>query len=236
MNIKSFFKYLSYGNLSQYAVGTGDAGEVAEKDYPKLITAINLGLTALHTQLPIKREQVIIETVEAQKTYILDSKYARSNTESIIPEDKRYILDTGAEFTNNVLMIENVIKETGVSYPLNVYGDNTSVFTPLFNRVQFSKPENTLVAVIYRANHKLFPVSKTIDLNEEIEIPDYCLELLLLYVTAHVLGSGGNAEAIQEGLMLNQRFEANVARATTSGLMPSEIYHKDMSLESLGWV
>ena len=61
MKLSDFFTHLSYGVLSQYAIGTSDTGEIDEKQYPRMTALTNLGLTKLHSQLPLRFEQVLLQ-------------------------------------------------------------------------------------------------------------------------------------------------------------------------------
>lgn len=223
MQLSDFFQHLAYGELSQYSVGSSNHGEISEKDYPKLLTFLNLGLTRLHTALPLRMEQLLLRTNAFQRTYKLVSSNAVSTATDSDNVELRYILDSQRPFQDNILRVEEIVNEDEIEYPLNDHSCDTSVFTPLVNELQFTNPQDELVSVMYRANHVKLPVTRIIDTTTNLDIPDYCIDALLTYCASKVLGGGGNAEAAQEGLMLMQLFEAKLDALEDAGVITTDI-------------
>ena len=51
MKLREIFEHLAYSELSQLNVGDTSLGLINESNYDKVLSAVNLGLTALHTKL-----------------------------------------------------------------------------------------------------------------------------------------------------------------------------------------
>lgn len=220
MLLSEFFNHLSFGELSQYSLGTDDAGQIPVKDYPRVISFLNLALTRLHTRLPLRMESVEIQTSVLRDTYRLRSKFARSNMPIGASLEDYYILDATNPFKDNVLVISEVLNELGDSLPIGDSLEDKGVVLPDQLTVVFDTPLDEIVTVTYQANHPTIPMSKRIDPDAiELDVPDFCLEPLLVFCAAKVLGGGGNAEAVQEGQMKMQMFELLVSQLRDSGVV-----------------
>lgn len=61
----------------------GNTGNgIRAKDYPKVITQINLGLTDLHSRFPLREGQVTIQMYEHISQYYLRRQFAQTNQDS----------------------------------------------------------------------------------------------------------------------------------------------------------
>lgn len=231
MLLSTFFEYLSQGELSQFSTGTDDCGEISTKSYPKIITHINLGLNKLHTLLPLRLEQLMLQCDPFTHDYLLESAFARSNNPN------GFILDsTGRPFTDNLLMVDEVITESGEPRPINKVNSPESVFTPTYNLLQVPNAKLERLAVMYRASHRAIPHSKKLDLTTiMLEIPNTLIEPLLSYVHARMLMAQGSAEGIQEGLLLMQKFNQSIDDIKYTGLIQQDDYYTD-TFRSNGWV
>lgn len=220
MLLSEFFNHLSFGELSQYSIGTDDTGQIPVKDYPRIVSFLNLALTRLHTRLPLRMESVEIQTSVLRDTYRLRSKFARSNMPIGASLEDYYILDETNPFKDNVLVINEVLNELGESLPIGDSLEDEGVVLPDQLTVVFDYPLDQITTVTYQANHPAIPMSKRIDPDAiEVNVPDFCLEPLLVFCAAKVIGGGGNAEAVQEGQMKMQMFELLVSQLRDSGVV-----------------
>ena len=118
MYLNELFDQLTYGELSQLEYGGVDNEGITQEDHKRILPHINLALTELHKRFLIREEEVTIRCYDHIETYVLDSKYAATNTESTEPY--KYIHDTVFEpFVDNVLRIEKVFNEDGQELFLN---------------------------------------------------------------------------------------------------------------------
>ncbi|WP_370242895.1 hypothetical protein [Marisediminitalea sp.] len=236
MLLSEFFDYLSYGPLAQHAVGIDDTGNIANKDYPKVVSALNLALTRLHTQLPLKAGQLLVQTNTNQNLYTLSSKFAASKAPAEPDGVNRYILDDSDPFGDDIITIDQVIDEKGESYSLNNENVEKSVFTPAFNRIQFSEPLDQVVTVTYRANHAKLPLSKRLDPDSlEIEVPDFCMDALVFYC-AYKLISTFDPTQSQVAAAYYSQFMNAVAEIEALGLLHSVLPKKSERFVRERWV
>ncbi|CAA0365713.1 conserved hypothetical protein [Alteromonas alvinellae] len=206
MLLSEFFDHLSYGELSQYGVGTDDAGKIANKDYPRIISFINTGLTRIHTKLPLRMDSVRLNTTSDQMRYELKST-------------ADWVEGVDDPFQDNILVINEVIGSDGESLVLNDDMDDATI-TVAGRTVTFEQPVDDTFTVTYQGNHPKLPVSRRIDPDAiEIDVPDFIIEPLLAFVASKVLGSGGNAESIQEGQMKLQEFVLQIQELIDSGMV-----------------
>ena len=159
MILLDLFKDLTYGELAQLKIGNLVPGEhESELDptrYEQVLTWVNLGLKELYKRFFLSSKEIYIQQHVEISVYVLDSKYAQTNTDSPIPIEDRYIMDTvDAPFQDDILKIEEVYDEDGNRLPLNDITEPTSVFTPSYRSIQIPEPndENSL-SVQYRASH-----------------------------------------------------------------------------------
>ena len=235
MLLSDLFMYLAYGELSQMAIGTNNAGGIDESDYPTLISHINLGLTNLHSRFPLKQSQALILQQSDRQVYPLTPIYATNSTSA---EKSKFILDSALEpFANDVLKIEEVYTESNTLMPLNDLAKEDSFFTPLFNTLQVPNPQaNKILAVLYRANHAQLPAQRGLDIsNVEVNIPAVLIEPLLTFVVARVASAGNNADNIQKAAAYQQKYEVQLQQIINSGGLSVEST-SNLRIRSNGWV
>ena len=198
MLLSEVFEQLTYGELSQLAIGGAEAGAIQEKNYSAIIASINLGLTALYKRFPLKEDTFQVQLQANKLTYPLAKAYALSNTASTEPV--KYILDTESPFIGNIHKVERVYADTGYELKLNDHDDEYSLFTPSVNVIKvpaaivaknFDLPEllkTDKLSVVFRANHPIIPTGDDVpDPTEyELELPYSHLEPLLLFVASRL--------------------------------------------------
>ncbi|QPG06962.1 hypothetical protein IT774_07615 [Salinimonas marina] len=223
MLLSDFFDHLSYGELSQLAIGTNDVGAIAEKDYPRVTTFVNGGMTLLHTMLRLKVDQVLLQTNALQSRYVLSKQFAVSQSEGVDAGINQYILDEVMPFQDNVLAIETVVNSEGEPFSINDTNDPASVFTPNHREIQFYEPKDAVVAVTYQANHPKIKPYRGMNPDEiELNIPDYCIDILANYCVTRMLG-GGNSESRQLAQMYQGLISTQIAQIEQQGLIQPDI-------------
>jgi hypothetical protein len=217
MLLSDIFTYLSYGELSQFELGTSNNGSITEADYPRITTFVNRGLIQLHSKLPLRLEQVLLQVDPLRPRYTLHSKHSVGSGGN--DQDPKYILDTTNPFQNNLIKVEQVFRDDGCEFSLNELADKDTVFTPLANVVQFSIPYSGKASIIYRANHPLLDSARGTDPSTvEVSIVDTLLEPLLAFVAAKVLSAKGGKDGVQEGMLLTQSFNMQLEELKAQGV------------------
>lgn len=219
MKLKEIFDQLTYGELSQIAIGGSALGSIQPADYSKLVSHVNLGLTALYKRFTLKKGQFKVLLQPGVLTYQLNSKFAVSNTRS--REAVKYLDDTVMPFADDLLKVENVFAETGYEFAVNNPVDAYSINTPsqrllmvpgdIVAKADWLQDElkTSWLNVVYRANHvKLLAEDGDIDPEEvELELPETHLEALLLFIAARVHTPIGLGEQDNTGNVYMQKYE-----------------------------
>lgn len=199
MKLKEIFDQLSYGELSQLAIGGGNVGQIVPADYAKMAAHVNLGLAALYRRFALKEGKIKIELQPEQTRYPLLSKYAVSSRNS--REPVRFIKDTTMfPFKDDINKVEFVYSDIGFEYAVNNAVDLYSMTTPsqlvlevplAIVRSDDTCPEamwTKTLDVIYRAAPlKVGNPDGDFDPEEEnVELPETHLNALLYFVASRV--------------------------------------------------
>ena len=220
MKLSEVFKQLSYGELSQLNIGGSGSGEINDADYDRLVAAINLGLTALHTRFPLCKKQLELQLVSGQGLYYLNRAYAVSNEEST--EDPKYILDSNDNpFMDDLLKVVDVTTAEGVRLELNRRGSEWSLHTPTLVSLQVPEGMHTPTSstpteyvtgsllVDYQANHLYLPagVGEYRADTVELALPYPYLEALLYYVASRMHNPVGMVNEFHMGNSYSAKYE-----------------------------
>lgn len=144
---------------------------------------INRALTKIYSRFLLSSKEIYIEQDESIAEYILDSRYAQTNTASLEPI--KYIADSVAyPFEDDVLKIEQCFDEEGGLLFLNDPTECFSIYTPSFRSLQMPYPNDfNVVAVQYRASHPRLTYTPDEDAETiEVAVPESLYEALLYYV------------------------------------------------------
>jgi len=236
MLLSEFFQYLSYGELSQFAVGTDNNGAIAEKDFPKMISFLNLGLAKVHIRIPLKMEQLELHTSSTNILYLLKSSKGTAALADGQSSEGRYIHDDANPFKDNLINIEEVVSECGYEYTLNNRKDERTIYIPSSTTMQFSKPLNEKLSVLYRASHPFISMSRRVNPDEvEIDVPEAIIEPLLTYMVSRILSTMATGESAQEGQIYMQNFESQIAAIDQAGIVQTAMPTNDRIWEDK-WV
>lgn len=193
---------LARGKLSNLSICTG--GRLKEEHYQKVIDAINEGLTRLHTVLPLKEKNLILEMTESRTEYPLTSEHSlRKETGDIYDSYDLYIRDTDFyPFEDDIINIIEVWDDLDRKLPINDPDNPLSVFTPEHNTLNVNFTiDGRVLNVIYKANHKHLTLE---NLNSIIDIP-VNLEGALLSFVAYLIHEDINT---QEAIANSQKYFA----------------------------
>lgn len=236
ITLDQFLKNLAYGELANIALSKSLLSSDAADSYEKVISHIQLGLTALHQRFLIRGGQVVIQNYPHIGRYYLDPIYAKSNTTST--ETYKYIEDTpGRPFLDNVLKIEQVFDEVGREYALNESDVADPIFTPEYNCVAMTPGvEGTYWTIVYRADHVSLPTTDVTPANVEIDIPAQYFEPLQAYVAGRIMSGQGHSlfEGQVEGDRLMMRYEM-LCSLLESQNMDMDDNDTHIRLEVNGW-
>ncbi|MGL5581534.1 MAG: hypothetical protein ACRDCE_11305 [Cetobacterium sp.] len=231
MKLKELFDSLSCGELNQLAIGNSGNG-IRPEDYPKVITQLKAGLTALHARFPLREREVIIQQYGHISVYFLRPEFAVSNTTSTEPT--KYIIDTPTyPFTGRVLKVMGAYNEGGCPIPINDDPLCCSVFTPTFDSVQVVSPmDANALFLTYRADHEEIIG----DLDEEIRIPASHVKALSYYIAAQFYSAIPSLDATNKGMEWQTRYENECIRIEQYDLNNQALQVTNTKPERRGWV
>ena len=233
MNAQSLLSQLAFSEFANLALSNEGSGSIRKQDMGRVLTFLNDGLCELNTKFKLTEKVVHIQLHEFITQYHLLSRFAESQQPQ--PDvDFPYILDMNREpFKGDVLKVVVVWDDKGRERPLNDEADLRSVFT--LNNQVLTVPypeENTVLFVHYIAK----PQTVTLDnLDEELDIPDYLVPALRMYVANRVFMSMGTNDSIRQGQEYQNQylFALNDIQAAN---LNSDSRFVINSFEHRGWV
>ena len=226
MVLSDVLDYLKYGELSQ--IGISDYS--IDENRKRVISNINLGLTEIYKRLELKQSEVIIQQYPQIGTYHLLDKYTQTKGSSYI----NYIMDSPHDefYESTVITIQQLFTEDREEVPINDDDRVYSVFIPTPNSIQipYAEEENAF-SIIYLAK------PKNIELDAEdstyIELPDYLVEALLVYVASRVTMTVNSETSDTANYFA--KFEGIINNIKMQGLVNKENF-SNFKLINNGWV
>lgn len=223
MKLKELFEQLTLGELKQLGIGGYEEYKaIQEKDYPEIVSHVNLGLMNLYTRFPLSEKELVLETRPDQQLYVLSSKYAE-------PNEGWYI--QGAY--NDDLIRINSVYLGDVELPVNDEFSPISVYLPSYNSIQipFASGSEEIV-IIYRAKPERVPL----DLEYEIPIPDVLNEALLVYVEYRIRKSMGGEQGNALGQQALQMYEMFCSEIERKNILNNADNSLCIRARERGWV
>jgi len=232
MLLSEIFDQLTHGELSQLSIGGAANGSIEQKDYPIVISHINMALTELYKRFPIKIREIQIQEYASIGIYYLDSKYSTITGTAAT----KYLIDSAAfPFQDDVLKITTIYDELGVELPFNNINETTSINTRDYNSFEVSNPDATkALTVEYRANHVIIDPAELDATTVDVILPRSLLEALLNYVAFRAFAANPPIDGVDRSGSFLQKFEASIARISLLDLVnDSEKFN--IKLDNNGW-
>lgn len=225
MKLTKIFNDLRFGTLKGQAIAR-EGAEIEEIDYPRLITCINAGMTALYARFKLSYKEVIIRLIPEKYIYELHSDYAEANLTST--QTVRWIVDTEeAPFFDDIVRVHGVVTDEGDELSVNNNNDCLTVMTPSYNSVQFpAEVANKLesVSVTYEASPVLLDPSPTLAPEvTEVRIPEAMSEALCYYAAAKFMESSTAQDKAAKALEFYQKFEAQCSKLEEYGMVNTNL-------------
>lgn len=213
MTLQDVFDHLTYGELSQLAIGGGEEDGITPENQHRMVSHINLGLTALHKRFFLRRGEAQVFVNPGMATYTLANPDL-FKVEQVFMADGTE-LEVGGTTAHSVLM---------ESY--------NALRVPLEVRMK-GEP----LTVVYRADHPTIDKRMAARDPERIEInlPGSHLEALLYFVASRMFNpTGGNVES-HEGNNYARKFEMECRNLENGGMQLVE-HQEQTKFERNGWV
>lgn len=224
MKLKELFDHLAFSELAQLNGIDSNTGLIEEKSYDKVLSAINLGLTALHSRFCLKEEELLLPL-----------------------ESGKYSYKVGGD--NSLIKVERIYANDEYELPLNDDSQKYSIHTPNLHTLVVHKeiveggldvPEywrtNTL-RVVYRANHQRLPIGYNGYNSDfvEIDLPYTYVEPLLYYVGSRLHNPMGLVNDFNAGNNYAAKYERACAEIEKSNVRVDQD-NQNMRLVRNGWV
>lgn len=227
MTLEDIYNQLATGELRELFLGGGDidddeADGIPPASYPRLLPSVVLGLTELHKRFFLREGTLTVELQTGQSKYVVDTKYAVSNTRSTEPV--KYIKDSLDPYQSNLFKLERfygIYREEEYEIPLNERDNPASIMTSSYNTFIIPTDEElapwlketTNLDIRYRADHPVIDkyLANASPISTEIALPITHLEPLLFYIASRLHNPlGMTPGAMHEGNNYFQRFLASV--------------------------
>jgi len=230
MFLSELFSYIATIDSASIDLDTDGDGIIATDNYTQVINAINLGLTDLYKEFPIKEKVMVVQLYAHITDYLLTRDFAETNDSSTQPY--KYIMDTTFDpFYDDIITILSISNEGGQEYPINQNNQLYSMYLPQFNLVQHPFPDDeNAIFIGYRAKHVTIATDAT-PATQVVDIPASLLSLLLLYVT-HKLLAGINRE---DSIAKLQEYTTLLLHTQAIGVFVAESSSNE-KFDNNGWV
>lgn len=236
MKLKAFLENLKETTLTGINLGGNNASGLTPNNYPEVIGILNDTIQRLYVEFPEnKHRQVFIELRDEMYFYVLDRKYAQTNTESTEPV--KYIADTPDNpFNSEVLSIISAFDEEGNPLPINEPLDPRSIFTPDFKTIQVMLPVtgNTIV-IVYQGGPQPLLSEGDGYLEQEVDIPAFATYLAKLDVITHILQNRKTEHSEGEANKYFQLYQMELQKLKDKGYGMIAGTHTE-KFDTNGWV
>jgi hypothetical protein len=250
MKLQEIFDQLTTAEFSQISIGGQPAGVINDANMGKVLSALNLGLSAIFKRFTIKMGEVSLKRTANVYLYRLHKDHSVLTSYPLTAP--KYLQDTvQAPFMDDVLKIEDVLLDSGLALPLNDASDIYSVLTPSAKILQMpaavvdqiglndDRLKTANFRVRYRADHPrlLLPGSDfALDPAEvELELPYAYLEALLWFVASRANNTIGMGQEFNAGNTYYAKFEAECQKLEGLNLEVDQGQDSDR-IHRNGWV
>ena len=238
MKLQEILDLLANGELSQISIGGQDAGVINAANREKVVGAINLALTALHTRFNLREGRLTVHLNENVTIYQLDKSKV-----GLTPTETKYLEQNGQLFAlkDTLLKVERVYTEAGKELDLNVLSNPFTLRTPRYDLLEVpevmvrehpNRPDilkTSTLEVYYRANHpKLgkwangFPDDTAQGEDDAefitVDLPNAYLTALCFWVASRFMNPTGMANEFHAGNSYYAKYEAECQRIEAEGL------------------
>ena len=220
MKLSELFRRLSYGELSNLAVGGEGVGTITEPMKPRIVSYANDALLALHSKFLLRENILMFKQIEHLTYYYMLKRYAVSQigVEGACEVPHHYILDSTDEpFEEDWIKLLSVLDEKGNEIPVNDTEEYTSIYTPQPNLIQVPLPvEGRIFAMSYQARH---PMLDYVEGCQEIDLPFVLEPALTAFIASKVFSHMNGQENAAKGQEHMNTFEGVCAQVIDQDLV-----------------
>lgn len=224
------FRDLSYGNLSNLAIGGEGKGAIPETHQERILALVNQGVTKLSGRFVVREESLLLRATKDQLEYDLIPERADSNLDA----GSKYIIDTAQDpFDEEIMNVLIVIDENGDELVI----DNREVSGSVMvkgTHLKFSEvDEDEVFEIIYQPKPKLL---ESVEASQPIILPEALYEALEAYVGYRVMAPMNGVEHKVRSDDLKMTFEMICNDALDKGLVRLSVTGSNAKLGYRGFV
>lgn len=207
--VRDLFDDLAYGELSNLKIGNDTIGSIAEENYPKMISHINLGLIDLFQKFVLKKKEVNVHQIAGVTTYYLRTDHM--DDIGYCGKNGIYIEKAAMDpFDDDIVKVIEIFDAAGDVIPLN---DKRATDQRIAQGIEVTpgithSAHDTLnmilpttleiVAVVYQAYYPKIVVKELFDPGKvKLYLPHYLRKPLMLYIAARIVS--GMKVSLAEG-------------------------------------
>jgi len=210
---------LTFGELAQYSVGGAAEGAINEKDYPRVMAAVNRGVNQIQQDLSLNENAVRLKLIEGILTYPIHSKYSLVTG----TETHKFVDDSVyAPFEDDILRIQIVYDKEGRELPINNRNRVDSIFVPQHNVIQHPfVQDGDILGVVYTRFTRPAQVTTAEEASTTyLAIPDYTLNALYAYVASIMSAGITTQQEISDTQVWRQEYERLIAKMKNTPAIP----------------
>lgn len=235
MLLKEVFDQLECAELNNISVVDQSTKEIDPAQYKRVVTAINAGLTEIHSRVLLKQGFMTVKLIEGQELYTLDKKF---NVSLVKPDPSQFII-SNPPFANDLLKVHEIRANLDVpgwsreiTLGINNGDERYNIEMPAYNQIyvpaKFSGDHRVSeLKISYRKNHKMLPTCDN-DIDPEcvgLTLERSYLWALCLFVAARMHMPVGLQDATYSGNSFMAQFSQELAQMSNAGLDLSNISH-----------
>lgn len=225
--LSKIFDDLAYGEFANIAMGKSQLDSITEKHYPRVLSALNLGLTELYKRFKLKEKEFDIHQQTGVSVY-----YLRTDNMGDVGDldSETYLVSSNDDdpFADDIIKILEAYDSDGEEVKINFSGDpDNSIFTQAHDIIKMtpSSPLET-ISIVYQATHPPITITPNFDPKlVKLYFPDFILEALLNFVASRIFkGKTSKAAEGETHLSLTfiQQFEHACRKIVELGLVADE--------------
>lgn len=234
MKLDTLFNALTFGELSQHKLGGKNAsGLMAEADYPKILSHLNLGMTDLHIKFALIRKELLLRQFAGLSTYILSSDNAISSG-AAVPYIEDSVLDP---FLNDVAKVYAAVDEDDLPVAVNDSNDDDSIYTLVDNEIYIKEPvAGTPLIIKYQGIPAKIVIPAETDLSTiDVAIPNTLQEALQCFIAARVYSTSAGGESNKQSGFFWSKYNFLCSQITEFNIIHTELNTSNLKAENNGW-
>jgi len=213
---------LAYGEFANMAIGNSELGSITPDKYPRIMSAVNLGLVELYTRFRLKESEAFIAQQTGMKFYpIRSTSYYVTNPD-------------GGMFPDDLLKVLKVYNSIGYRQPLDDISYPSGVFTVEVDVLSITNndPLDTL-RMVYQASHTPVLITPSFDPETiKLTLPDFAKRALLAFVASRIFvgKASKQTEGVQERIdsTFLYLFEKECEKIAALAIAPSNKEQEDL--------